>query len=575
MTIETADVFAIPERWEAWFMDRKGRAVAFNGRAVMPAYVKPRAVSKVDQALANLQEPLALIGDVRAAVEAIANPDLAWDQFNRLLMAIWAATEGSEEGFAIGLAFSAKSKKHAEEAVRERWRHYGRSPPTDLGFGTLVWEAREAQPGWEPPSRQKPFKANGVHALPPGFDKQDDPIVFPDKEKGGRLKATCQNARIGTRGFGATCEHDAFHERFKIGGEVMAAWVGELTDEVVQKVRMLIFERYGFDPGTANTRDALIQECLLNSFHPIKDYFSALQWDGVRRLDTWAIRYLGAPDTAFNRAVSRLSLVAAARRIRHPGCKFDHIIVLEGPEGRGKSSVVEILAGSENFSDQTLLNVDDRAQQEALSGVWLYEIADLAGHSRAEIERVKAFASRTMDRARPAYGHKRVDKPRTCIFFATTNDATYLQSQTGNRRFWPVVCGRIDLEGVRRDRDQLWAEALAVEQQGGALFLDESLWGEAAQLQDSRREHDPWDDELAGAIGIEVEGVKGPERRIMSFELMARLEIPKDRQSAVAAKRVAFAMRRLGWDGPKNFKYGEGVCKGYTKSMVAAAVAPK
>ena len=178
---------------------------------------------------------------------------------------------------------------------------------------------------------------------------------------------------------------------------------------------------------------------------------TALQWDGVERIGEWLTTYLGAKNTELNRAVGRIALIAQVRRARSPGCKFDQIIVLESPEGKDKSTALLTLAGGpENFSDQTILGQGDRDQQEALRGVWLYEIADLSNIRKAEVEDVKAFASRTHDRARPAYGRFRVDLPRRGVIWATTNNSEYLKSQTGNRRFWPIevaVTKPIDVEG--------------------------------------------------------------------------------------------------------------------------------
>ena len=137
--------------------------------------------------------------------------------------------------------------------------------------------------------------------------------------------------------------------------------------------------------------------------------------------------------------------------------------MLESPEGKDKSTALSILSGGpENFSDQTILGRGDRDQQEMLRGVWVFEIADLSNIRKAEVEDVKAFASRTHDRARPAYGRFRVDLPRRGVIWATTNNSEYLKSQTGNRRFWPIEVAAtkpIDIEGLTRDRDQLLAEA--------------------------------------------------------------------------------------------------------------------
>ena len=132
---------------------------------------------------------------------------------------------------------------------------------------------------------------------------------------------------------------------------------------------------------------------------------TACEWDGIERIDEWLTTYLGAKNTELNRAIGRIALIAQVRRAKSPGCKFDQIIVLESPEGKDKSTALLTLAGGpENFSDQTILGQGDRDQQEALRGVWLYEIADLSNIRKAEVEDVKAFASRTHDRARPAYG---------------------------------------------------------------------------------------------------------------------------------------------------------------------------
>jgi len=210
-----------------------------------------------------------------------------------------------------------------------------------------------------------------------------------------------------------------------------------------------------------------------------------------------------------------------------------------------------------------------------IQGVWLYEIAELVGKSAADIERVKAFASRTVDRTRPAYGRCRVDRPRRCVFVATTNNetGTYLRAE-GNRRFWPVPCGRIDLERLARERDQLWGEAAAIEARGASTSLDPDLWAAASAVQASRRETDPWDDmlealDLKSAQGVTVcpsaDG-SGYERRVSTADIWTlRLQLDPGRLTAATSKRLASAMKRLGWDGPKKMRGVLGTYRGYSK----------
>jgi hypothetical protein len=235
---------------------------------------------------------------------------------------------------------------------------------------------------------------------------------WPDVNKDGEPRRTYSNARCAIQALGITCRYDEFHDRMLVGGHPIQQWAGELSDAATVVLRQVIIDFFELDVGKEHITDAANALCLEHTFDPVVDYLNGLKWDGAPRLDNWLATYLGADDTPLNRAIGRATLVAAVRRVRHPGCKFDHILTLEGPEGKGKSTAIAVLAGTENFSDQTILSQSDKEQQEMLRGIWLFEIADLAGMRRAEVERVKAFASRTHDRARPAYGRRRVDAPR-------------------------------------------------------------------------------------------------------------------------------------------------------------------
>jgi predicted P-loop ATPase len=263
--------------------------------------------------------------------------------------------------------------------------------------------------------------------------------------------------------------------------------------------------KFGFDPGKNYVLDALKMRAFDHMFDPVCDYLDSLRWDGVPRLDRWLMTYCGSPDSPLSRAIGRKMLIAAVRRARKPGCKFDYIIVFEGDQGVGKSSVLGILAGDGNFSDAEILGLDKQEQQEAMQGIWIYEIAELEGLTKAEVTKVKLFASKTHDMARPAYGRHRVDRPRRGILTASTNDDKYLRDTTGNRRFWPVKAPKIDLAAITRDRDQLWAEAAAMEAMGEALVIPEELWPEATKQQLARMEIDPWEDILAGKLASHQE----------------------------------------------------------------------
>ena len=368
---------------------------------------------------------------------------------------------------------------------------------------------------------------------------------------------------------GVICSYDEFHDRMLVGGHPIQQWAGELTDAVNVVLRQAIIDRFEFDPGKDNIADAATELCLEHRFDPVLDYLDGLDWDGTPRLGTWVVKYLGAADTPLNRAMGELALVAGVRRVRNPGCKFDHILTLEGGEGTMKSTSIVTLAGVENFSDQTILTQSDKEQQELVRGVWLFEIADLAGMKRAEVEKIKAFATRTHDRARPAYGRRRVDAPRRCIFVGTTNEDEYLQSQTGNRRIWPLktgITGPIDIDALRRDRDQLWAEAAEVEAKGAPLVLPKELWEEASTVQDQRRLHDLWDDILADVQGTLYPAEHGgTEEWIKAQELLVRLAISTDRATTDVFKRLKRVMQRLGWRDGRHYFGGKHQVRGYRR----------
>ena len=238
-------------------------------------------------------------------------------------------------------------------------------------------------------------------------------------------------------------------------------------------------------------------------YHPVRDYLKSLKWDGTPRLERWAATYLGAEDTRLHRAFGALWMISAVARIMEPGAKTDHIIVLEGVQGAGKSTALKVLAGENWFTDD-LAEISSKDAAQQLRGVWIIEIGELDVIGRAEVSRIKAFATRTVDRYRPPYERYVIEVPRQCVFAGTVNHDAYLRDETGNRRFWPVKCGAVDIAALRRDRDQLGAEATFRHGEGAVWWLtDPELIAEAGAAQEARFQSDAWDDLIERWLVVE------------------------------------------------------------------------
>jgi Virulence-associated protein E len=405
--------------------------------------------------------------------------------------------------------------------------------------------------------QEVPQTANGQASAP-----ADGPLPMWEMQGKAKKPKSYINTVRALAELQVKCRHDIFHNKKIIEGDVAENLGPELSDAICRALRDLIIAKFCFDPGIENVQQAAERACEATRFDPVFDYLNPLQWDAHPRLDAWLATYLGADDTPLNRSIGRKMLIAAVRRARQPGCKFDYVVVLEGKQGTGKSSALRILAGEENFSDQPLLHLETRAQQEAIEGVWIFELSELAGLRRTEIETVKSFLSKTADNARPAYGRYRSDRPRRCIFVGTTNEFEYLRDATGNRRFWPVRTVTIDLGALRRDRDQLWAEATAAEARGEALVIEDDLYQAVAAQQEERMLNDPWDDILAQVKG-EVLDTDGVERISSEKLLTVHLQLKPDHIYDATTKRLGACMRRLGWAGPKKMRFATIPKQGY------------
>ena len=217
------------------------------------------------------------------------------------------------------------------------------------------------------------------------------------------------------------------------------------------------------------------------SYHPIREFIHSLpEWDGIPRVDTLLIDYLGAADNAYVRAVTRKTLCAAIARVLTPGIKFNSMLVLNGPQGVGKSTLIARLGG-EWFSDSlSLSDTKDKTAAEKLQGYWILEIGELAGLKKAEVETLRSFLSRQNDVYRASFGRRATPHLRQCVFFGTTNaEKGYLRDTTGNRRFWPVKTPgggqRQSWQITHAEVLQIWAETLVYVNAGEILYLEAGL----------------------------------------------------------------------------------------------------
>lgn len=269
----------------------------------------------------------------------------------------------------------------------------------------------------------------------------------------------------------------------------------------------------------------------------VRDWFDGLEHDGTPRIDQFFADCFGAEESDYTRAASRNFWLSMVARIYKPGCKVDNMVVLEGSQGLGKSTALQIIGG-DWFAEQHESATNPKGFAEILQGKLLIEISEMDSFNRAEVNRVKQTVSCPSDRYRPSYGHHAKDHPRQCIFVGTTNRNDWNRDETGARRFWPIACnGAIRLDVVRENRVQLFAEAVKRHK------LGESHWevpqDSARVEQEARYQADPW-------LDVVAETIKG-ESSVTTSQIAEKLGIPLERRDRGVEMRIGACLRFLGW----------------------------
>jgi predicted P-loop ATPase len=328
-------------------------------------------------------------------------------------------------------------------------------------------------------------------------------LIVNDKGKAGALLANALTPLRNApewQGVLAYSEFDAgiYVRRDPPFGAVTGEW-----EDQHDRLTVEWLQRNGVPVGLEVTGQAVQTVARERSFHPVKDYLSDLKWDGTPRLDTWLIDLAGvAPDPedtpadqqkfiSYCKAVSRRWMISTVARVFKPGCQADHILILEGPQGIGKSSAAKILGGKWYCDELPEIGSKDASLQ--VRGTWILELSELDVLSRAEAGRIKSFISRQTDKYRPPYARRTAEFPRQCVFIGTTNSTSYLKDETGGRRFWPIRCKKINLNELAKVRDQLFAEAVVAFRAGESWWLESGEVVQQAQReQEERYEEDPW-----------------------------------------------------------------------------------
>jgi predicted P-loop ATPase len=293
---------------------------------------------------------------------------------------------------------------------------------------------------------------------------------------------------------------------------------------------------------------ALVTASEAHPFDPVARYLDALKWDETPRVATWLSAYLGAADNALTRTIAERWLISAVARTFEPGCQVDHVLVLEGAQGSGKSSALRVIGGPW-FKDD-LPDIGSKDAPIALDGAWVFELAELDATRRQEATKVKAWITRTRDHYRPPYGICQVERPRRVVFAASTNEREYSHDATGNRRFWPVRCGTIDPDGLAAVRDQLWAEAVALYKGGNKWWIENvGMRKEAEQEQELRQEaEDPWIAALASWA---------QDRAYCTVAgALAHLGVDTSKTTTFDGRRVVACLRALGYADKRRARDG-------------------
>lgn len=313
--------------------------------------------------------------------------------------------------------------------------------------------------------------------------------------------------------------------------------------------------------------DAVLSISKRNTRNEPRDWLESLKWDESDRVSNFFCKYFGVKDDEYTRAISKNFWISMVARVMSPGCKADNMIILEGKQGRYKSTALSIIGGK--WYVETNENPNSKDFFQIFQGKMLIEIGELDSFNKAETTKIKAVVSTATDRFRPPYGRTPQDYPRQCIFVGTTNESNYLRDATGGRRFWPVSIGSIDIDALSLDREQLFAQAVSLYNSGEAWHEVPSA---AAQEQELRRENDPWESVIEQYLNSNFIKIQGYVTVLSIATDASCLNIDIGRVDRLVSSRIGKILRALGWEKDKTVRENGRPSQSYIKPINSAFV---
>ena len=452
------------------------RVLARLHATVDQAKAKPKTLASGAPAKPTAaQEASDLRKRVESALQAIS-PDIG---YNEWIAIGWALREAfSDFGFGLWSAWSAGSAKYQGEGdLQAHWKSFTVSRAPDDAVGVIFKRAIES--GWKPPRRaaaQGQKKISNKASQGGGESVDADGVIHDDTWRDdltwarGAVRENVPNVVTilsKHHEWAGVIAFDEFSQkvvkRVAAPFDDAARFVAniEWTDVDDTRVQIWMSRHEGFAPSSRIVAEAVEVVARMNAFHPVLEYLRALKWDGIPRIDMWMVDHLNVEDSVYTRLVSRWFLIGMCNRVISPGCKFDYCLVLEGKQGRMKSTALRALAG-EWFSD-TELDLAHKDAMSAIRGHWLHEFGEMGAIARTESMRQKSFLSRQVDEFRPSYGRREIRCPRQLVFAGTTNEWQWNKDPTGGRRFWPVtIPDEVNVKNLAAERSNLLAEAYAM-----------------------------------------------------------------------------------------------------------------